>query len=97
MEYNIKNANFTLGRNAGRELIKDIYNAKKSVFVISPYISSAYIDKLIDCYNRGVDVVLITNDLDTKRYGKEIYRKLINQNIYTDKRKQKTQKTLPWY
>ncbi len=94
MKYNIKNASFTLGRNAGRELIKDINNAKKSVFVISPYISNAYIDKLIDCHNRGVDVVLVTNDLDTKSNGKKTYRKLIHQDVCVNKRKQKIYRSL---
>ena len=51
-----------LGRNAGEELLRDIRGAKKSVKIVSPYLSPGYVSELVKLHNRGVEVTLITTD-----------------------------------
>lgn len=62
-----ENNSIYIGRNAGKYLIKDIYNAKKSVKIISPYLGAEYVKDLIGIKEKGVDVSLITSDnVETK-------------------------------
>ena len=51
-----------IGRNAGKELLELIKSAKKSVKIVSPYLSSSYVKELIELSKRGREVMLITCD-----------------------------------
>ena len=51
-----------LGRGAGREIHENIKGAKKSVKIVSPYLSADYIKDLIWLHKKGVDVTLVTCD-----------------------------------
>ena len=51
-----------IGRQAGDEIIKEIRKAKKSVKIVSPYLSEFYIRELIDLSNQKKDITLITSD-----------------------------------
>jgi len=56
-------ADIYIGTGAGAKLLKEIENAKKSVKIISPYLSASYVEKLIKLKEKGLDVGLITSEL----------------------------------
>lgn len=51
-----------LGKGIGRELLKEIKSAKKSIQIVSPYLSPSYVDELISLRAKGVKITLITSD-----------------------------------
>jgi len=51
-----------LGKQAGIEIFKEIKNAKKSVKIVSPYLSPAYVQELIKLNAKGKNITLITAD-----------------------------------
>ena len=55
-----------IGKEAGKEILSEIKNAKKSVKIVSPYTSPDYIKELISLHKKGVDVTLITCDKITE-------------------------------
>lgn len=71
-----------IGKEAGDDLLKDIRLARKSVRIVSPYLSPALITQLIYLRKRNVEVELITADrIEDYKNGheKNIYQ-LIEQN-----------------
>src|SRR3989344_5163653 len=54
--------NIFLGRKVGIELLKDIKNARKSVKIVSPYLSPSYLEELVKLKKSGVDITLVTAD-----------------------------------
>ncbi len=87
----INSGEIYIGRNAGEPILKDISTAQSSIKIITPYISSEFIDLLIKRSQEGIEVSLILSDdfvsSDTKRY--EIFKNLIRQNRHTDDKKKK--------
>lgn len=76
-----------IGRGAGKKLLQDLDNARKSVKIISPFLSPYYVERLIHLKNKGVDVQLITSDEieDYKTPDKKtIIPQLIRQVRHTD-------------
>lgn len=51
-----------IGTKAGTDIMKEIKNAKKSVKIVSPYLSPAYIQELVNLNKQGKDITLITSD-----------------------------------
>lgn len=51
-----------LGRKAGADLLTDIEYAKKSVKIVSPYLTASYVKELIKLQKKGVEVSVITAD-----------------------------------
>lgn len=51
-----------IGTGAGKKLMEEIANAKRSVKIVSPFLSPFLVKKLIDLHYRGVEVHLITMD-----------------------------------
>lgn len=75
-----------IGKGAGEKLLNDINNARKSVKVVSPYLSPFLIKELIKLRSRNLEVELITTDNIEDFYGnndKNIH-KLIIQNTEID-------------
>jgi phosphatidylserine/phosphatidylglycerophosphate/cardiolipin synthase-like enzyme len=61
-----------IGRKAGEEILRTISNAKESVKIVSPYLSSSYIMKLVNLEKKGIKITLITCDElkeDTKGFS----------------------------
>ena len=86
MFYNGANCDIYIGKGAGKKLLNDIQNARKSVKIVSPYLSPLLITELIKFRQRNLEVQLITtNDIEEsdKSYEKNIH-KLINQNREID-------------
>ncbi len=57
-----RNDKIYLGRGDGLEILKEIKNAKKSVKIVSPYLSSTYLDELVKLNKKGIKITLITSD-----------------------------------
>jgi phosphatidylserine/phosphatidylglycerophosphate/cardiolipin synthase-like enzyme len=88
MYYNQAICDVYIGTGAGKKLMEDIENAKRSVKVVSPYLSPFLVKKLIDLHYRNIEVQLITMDTIEDFYGdrkKNIHR-LILQDRKTDKK-----------
>ncbi len=49
-----------IGTDAGIRVLEDIESAESSVRIVSPYLSSGMVDKLMQLYRRGVSVELLT-------------------------------------
>tara|TARA_R110002050_G_C8818893_1_gene504254 strand:- start:36 stop:803 length:768 start_codon:yes stop_codon:yes gene_type:complete len=88
MFYNGANCDIYIGKGAGKKLLNDIRNARKSIKIVSPYLSPFLITELINFRKRNLDVELITTDNIEDFYGsydKNIH-KLITQNRETDEK-----------
>lgn len=86
MFYNGANCDIYIGKGAGKKLKEDLQNARRSIKIISPYLSPYLIKELINLKHRGIDVQLITVDEIEdyrKSQDKNIYE-LIRQHRYTD-------------
>ncbi|MBR9704851.1 hypothetical protein GOV12_05545 [Candidatus Pacearchaeota archaeon] len=83
-----------IGKNAGKELFGCIENAKKSVKVVSPYLSPNYIKTLVKLSEKGIKITLITADeLEVNpqycdfKHSDIIKQKVIPDSLYKHKRK----------
>jgi len=52
----------SLGRGDGTKILTAIKNAKKSIKIVSPYLSPSYLEELIRLRKKGVKITLITSD-----------------------------------
>lgn len=87
LQTTIKDADLYIGRNAGKQIIQSIRSARKSIKIVSPYVSSDYLDMLLDKHHAGISVSLITStEIDDGHGSKGMYKKVINQNRHTDER-----------
>jgi phosphatidylserine/phosphatidylglycerophosphate/cardiolipin synthase-like enzyme len=86
MFYNGVNCDIYIGKGAGKKLLNDIYSARKSIKIVSPYISPFLISELINIRKRNLEVELITTDniKDFSGDQEKNTRKLIIQNRETD-------------
>jgi len=51
-----------IGRNAGLEILEALRNSRKSIKIVSPYLSGSYLEKLVNLQKKGIDITLITCD-----------------------------------
>tara|TARA_R110000868_G_scaffold224486_1_gene476611 strand:+ start:124 stop:885 length:762 start_codon:yes stop_codon:yes gene_type:complete len=58
-----------IGTGAGKKLMEEIENSKRSVKIVSPYLSPFLVKKLIDLHFRSIKVHLITMDTIEDFYG----------------------------
>tara|TARA_R110001606_G_scaffold379611_1_gene539736 strand:- start:15 stop:776 length:762 start_codon:yes stop_codon:yes gene_type:complete len=72
-----------IGTGAGKKLMEEIENAKRSVKIVSPFLSPFLVKKLIDLHYKGVEVQLITMDTIEDFYGDR--QKNIHQLIIQDR------------
>lgn len=94
----VTNGNIYLGQDTGKEVINDIKNAKKTLKIISPYLSSPYVNELVSLHNKNVDVQLITTDkIKDKNLHLNFLKKLIIQHRIVNKEAEKTRnKWIEW-
>jgi phosphatidylserine/phosphatidylglycerophosphate/cardiolipin synthase-like enzyme len=86
MFYNGVNCDIYIGKGAGKKLLDDMRNARKSIKIVSPYLSPSLVNELIFFRERNLEVELITSGDFGDLYGineKNIHR-LILQNRETD-------------
>ena len=72
-----------IGTGAGKKLMEEIETAKRSVKIVSPFLSPFLVKKLIDLHYKGVEVQLITMDTIEDFYGDR--QKNIHQLIIQDR------------
>ena len=72
-----------IGQNSGKQLKRDILNAKEEVWIVSPYIDKKNLDDLIELQNKGVEIKLAFSDL-RKEQRNNILRSLIHQEKKVD-------------
>jgi len=86
MYYNNANCDIYIGKGAGKKLMDDMRNAKRSIKIVSPYLSPYLIEELIDLKNKGLDIQLITvNEIEEhKNSSNKIISELIQQYRQTD-------------
>ena len=82
MFINNANCDIYIGKSAGKHLISDIRNAKKSVKIVSPYLSASLVKELIKLKAKKLNIELITSDEieDFKGNTEKNIHKLIIQN-----------------
>lgn len=87
MFYKGADCDIYIGKDAGKKLLADIRNARKSIRVVSPYLSPFLISELIDFRKRNLEVELITTDdiEDFYRGNEKNIHKLIIQNRKVNK------------
>ena len=87
MFYNGANYDIYIGKGARKKLLNDIHDAKKSIKIISPYLSPFLISELIRFQKRNLSIELITTDNIEDFYGnyERNIHKLIIQNQKTNK------------
>jgi phosphatidylserine/phosphatidylglycerophosphate/cardiolipin synthase-like enzyme len=87
-----------LGRKKGMEILKEIKNAKKSVKIVSPYLSPSYIKELVRLREKDIPITLITCDeLEQNSYSDFRPSDIIKQKKIANPeaiRKKKTLKTI---
>ncbi|MCX6741739.1 MAG: phospholipase D-like domain-containing protein [Candidatus Pacearchaeota archaeon] len=84
-----------IGRQAGKEIHETIKNAKKSVKIVSPYLSANYIKDLITLHKKGVKVTLITCDkIESNSYSDFSVSDLIKTEKVYDEKKEKLKKNI---
>jgi phosphatidylserine/phosphatidylglycerophosphate/cardiolipin synthase-like enzyme len=76
----VDNCEVFAGRMAGERIQESIHNAKKSITIVSPYLTPDYVDMLLQKQAEGVSIKLLTGTDLTSRYKRDkAYRKLIRQ------------------
>ncbi|MCK0135879.1 phospholipase D-like domain-containing protein [Arenibacter sp. S6351L] len=83
MYFNKAICDIYIGTGAGKKLMEEIENSKRSVKIVSPYLSPFLVKKLLDLHYRGVEVQLITMDTIEDFYGDR--QKNIHQLIIQDR------------
>jgi len=51
-----------IGRKQGLQILNAVKNAKKSVKIVSPYLTPSYLEELVNLRKKGVQITLITSD-----------------------------------
>jgi len=86
-----------IGKEAGKEIHEKIKNAKNSVKVVSPYLSTDYIKDLINLHKKGVQITLITCDnIENSSYSDFKTEDLIKKEKVYNEKAGKLKKTLFW-
>ena len=84
-----------IGREAGKEIHEKIKNAKKSVKVVSPYLSPDYIKDLIDLHKKEIKITLVTCDkIESNSYSDFKTSDLIKKDKILDDKAVKLKKLL---
>lgn len=80
-----------IGKNAGDDIYSCIKNAKKSITILSPYVSPEYILLLTEAFYKGLDVLLLTgSDMSSNEKTKnDIYRNVLIQYQHLNKKAKK--------
>lgn len=76
-----------IGKEAGKEIHEKIKNAKKSVKIVSPYLSADYLKDLVLLHKKQVEVTLVTCDkIEDSHYSDFKTQDLIKtEKIYNEK------------
>lgn len=79
MNTHSSNDDIYIGRHAGEDILNEIKNAKKSVKIVSPYLTGSFVQEIINLHNKGIQITLITADNITEE--KNSYSNFNNMNL----------------
>jgi phosphatidylserine/phosphatidylglycerophosphate/cardiolipin synthase-like enzyme len=87
----INSGEIYIGRNVGERIITDLESSKKSIKIVTPYISADFVDLLVQYAKSNIDITLILSDdfVDKEYKRNEIFKKIIKQKRHTDENKKK--------
>ncbi len=90
-EIEIKDSFLYIGRYAGKEILQEIYNAKKSIRIITPYISQNFIKVLEQKATRQKlsVAIILSSDVSNQKERANTLKSIIKQKKHIDKDKQK--------
>lgn len=88
------NVEFYFGSDVGDDLYKTMDGARRSIFILTPYISCGYIDFLLRKNSENIDVTLVTTTDAQKNGIGEMCRKVLTQHRHTDDLKLKKKKRI---
>ncbi len=86
MFYNNTSCDIYMGTGAGKKLMEDIGMARKSVKIVSPFLSPGLMGKLMDLHFKGIAVQVITTDSLGGHYSgrTNMVPGLIDQEVHVD-------------
>lgn len=86
-----------IGKESGKMILDDIRKAKKSVRVMSPYLSAGLVDMLLDRLTSGVHIELVTSGYveDHAHENKNCYR-IIKQHKHVDEQLRNRKQFFQW-
>lgn len=86
-----------IGKGAGKMILKDMLQAKRSIRVMSPYLSAGLIDILLERLRFGVHIELVTSDEieDHPHADKNCYH-IIKQHKHVDEELKSKKQFLHW-
>jgi len=70
------------GSTAGSLLEPMLWNAQESIWVISPWIGKYYAEKLVSFVEKGVEVRIITSNVDYNKESLAIFKAYDNQRLF---------------
>ncbi|WP_322934214.1 phospholipase D-like domain-containing protein [Bacteroides sp. CG01] len=73
-----------MGKQAGTRIFYEIQRARKSIKIVSPYLSDNRLDELISLKRKNIDVKLITSDIERSNIEQSTLRKLFIQKREID-------------
>jgi len=89
----------SIGRGYGAEILNIVKNAKKSVKIVSPYLSASYLDELVNLNKKNVEITLITSDNLTEQNSNYAFddSKVIKQEKIINKEAKQKKKNLKYF
>lgn len=86
-----------IGKQSGKMILDDIRKARKSVRVMSPYLSAGLVDMLLDRFTNGVHIELVTSGYleDHTHEDKNCYR-IIKQHQHVDEQLRNRKQFFQW-
>lgn len=88
-----------IGRGSGKRIIEDMLAAKKSIRVMSPYLSAKLVDVLLERFGQGIDVELVTSGEieDHKHTDDKNCYKMIRQHRHVDQQLKHRKELFSWF
>jgi len=69
------------GANSGSQIEPVLWNARESVWMISPWIGKNYAKQLASLSQRGVEVRIVTSNVEYNGESLEIFKAAENSNL----------------
>jgi hypothetical protein len=69
------------GSNAGSQIEKFLWNARESVWIISPWIGKNYAERLAFLSQKGIEVRIVTSNVDYNGESFEVFKVSENPNL----------------
>ncbi|MNK02261.1 Cardiolipin synthase [compost metagenome] len=87
-----------IGKGSGKMIMEDIRAAKKSIRVMSPYLSAKLVDVLLDRFKLGISIELVTSDEieDHKHTDDKNCYKIIRQHKHVDEQLKNRKEFFHW-